>query len=218
MATSSETGKFPNSLELGGIFLEAMDPTFSAPGDTMPKNKMWPHSVRTKYIHSVGVHGKVEFQTTAEAHSYTGIFKGADTGIIRLSSAAKPVVGGQPLAPGLGLKFLRSGKDSANLVAMYSVEGTSGDWNFFSKDFTNHIGPASSAALKALAAKFATETKYIQQVGLSEMSQTSSSTDEIDESKNGKPFPYSLRFEPHEDVKHLFPTDLPGSDPMAYVS
>ena len=30
-------------------------------------------------------------------------------------------------------------------------------------------------------------------------------------------FPWIIRFEPHADVKKLFPTDLPGSDPNAYL-
>lgn len=114
----------------------------------------------------------------------------------------------------MGLKFLRDKTDSANLVAMYSVEGTPGDWNFFSKDFTNHIGPAESGTLKALSAKFATRTKYIQQVGLSDMSQ-------IDENNNyyeRDVYPFSLRFEPHSDVHTLFPKELPGDDPMVYIS
>ena len=92
-------------------------------------------SSRTKYIHSVGTHGKVKF--VPKSNKYTGIFKGANHGIVRFSSAAKPDAnGGQPLAPGMGLKFLRDGKDSANLVAMFSVEGQPNDWNFFSNDFT----------------------------------------------------------------------------------
>ena len=41
-------------------------------------------------------------------------------------------------APGMGLKFLRDGMDSANLVAMYSVDGQE-SWNFFKNDFSNHI-------------------------------------------------------------------------------
>lgn len=127
----------------------------------MPKGASWPYSLRRKYIHSVGVHGKVKFVSTGK-HSYTGIFKGANSGIVRLSSAAQPVVGGQPLAPGMGLKFLRDGGDSANLVAMYSVNGTPDDWNFFSKNFWTKIGPAEGAALNALAAKFAKETPFVQ--------------------------------------------------------
>jgi hypothetical protein len=42
--------------------------------------------------------------------------------------------------PGFGLKFLRDGMDSANLVAMNSVEGTT-YWNFFELDFSTHIPP-----------------------------------------------------------------------------
>jgi len=56
---------------------------------------------------------------------------------------------------------LRDGVDSADLVAMYGVNGTPGDWNFFEKDFMNHIGAAKGAALEAVALKFNTETHWI---------------------------------------------------------
>ena len=59
----------------------------------------------------------------------------------------------------MGLKFLRDGVDSANLVAMNSVNGQPGDWNFFSKTFTTHI-PDPEGPLKALACKFATGTPF----------------------------------------------------------
>lgn len=112
---------------MGGLMVEAMEPTFKAPGDTMPKNSWPPFWTRTKYIHSIGVHAKVKFVSTGN-HPYTGIFKGANYGIVRLSAAAKPeipgyVLTGQPLAPGMGLKFMRDGAESANLVTMYSVNG-----------------------------------------------------------------------------------------------
>jgi len=125
-------------------------------------------STRTKFIHSVGTVGKVKFVSNGK-HEYTGIFKGADHGLIRMSSAAKPDGKSQPLAPGFGLKFLRDGVDSANLVAMFGVNGTPGDWNFFKKDFTTHIGSAKGAALEAVACKFTQATSWIQQVGLSDM-------------------------------------------------
>tara|TARA_B110000305_G_C18793459_1_gene339396 strand:+ start:202 stop:339 length:138 start_codon:yes stop_codon:yes gene_type:complete len=42
----------------------------------------------------------------------------------------------------MGLKFLRDGQDSANLVSMFGLDGQPGNWNFFAHDFTNHIaGP-----------------------------------------------------------------------------
>jgi len=169
-ATKDKSGEFPGA-KLAGIFIESMNPTFDTKGDTMPHNFL---GTRTKYIHSVGTVGKVKLVSSGH-HPFTGVFKGATQGLVRFSSAAAPAVGSQPLAPGLGLKFLRDGMDSANLVAMYSVNGQPGDWNFFANDFTDHIGAASSTALKALAAKFATATKHIQQVGLSNYSEADES-------------------------------------------
>ena len=103
--------------------------------------------------------------------------------------------------------------DSANIVFMNSVEGQPNDWNFFSKEFVNHIPTPTSAQTIALSAKFASVTKYIQQVGLSEMAHFDQHGKESGTTK----FPFSLRFVPHEDVHSLFPTDLPGTDPLAYV-
>lgn len=123
-------------------------------------------SGRTKYIHTVGATGMVRFVTKGD-HDYTGIFEGAEHGLIRLSSAAAPS-SSQPLAPGMGLKFLRDGQDSANLVSMFDVAGQPDDWNFFSNDFVNHIPAASGVALNLLGAKFASYTNFIQEVGLSD--------------------------------------------------
>ena len=49
---------------------------------------------RWKYIHSVGTTGKVKFVPNSAAKGFSGIFKGANYGMIRLSSAAEPVNGG----------------------------------------------------------------------------------------------------------------------------
>ena len=63
----------------------------------------------------------------------------------------------------MGLKWLRDGMDSANLVAMYSVNGQPKEWNFFAHDFNNHISApsASNLPLVALGKKFATVTEYV---------------------------------------------------------
>ena len=60
----------------------------------------------------------------------------------------------------MGLKFLRDGIDSANLVAMLSVDGQE-SWNFFENNWKNHI-PFSEDKLKwPLAEKFSTATPMI---------------------------------------------------------
>lgn len=48
---------------------------------------------RTKYIHSVGLVGKVKFVPTSD-NKYTSSMGGSDYGIIRLSSAAEPKADG----------------------------------------------------------------------------------------------------------------------------
>jgi len=65
-----------------------MSPTFDTKGDAMPLNFLG-LATRSKLIHSVGVVGKVIFKPFGGS-PYTGIFKGANSGIIRLSSAAEP--------------------------------------------------------------------------------------------------------------------------------
>merc|ERR1712098_682542 len=184
-------GSFPG-LELGEIFFEDMCPTMWAMGDELPT--AWTGNTRQKYIHSVGNVATVEFVSTGD-HPYTGIFKGAQHGVIRLSMAAEPDPAVLNTTPGIGLKFLRDGIDSSNLVAMFGVDGQP-SWNFFANDFTNHIPAAQDQALVLLADKFATATPYVQQVGLSDWGE---------KGQDGMPeanvvFPYMLRFEPTGDI------------------
>ena len=97
---------------------------------------------------------KIEWVSSGD-HPYTGMFKGSDAGYIRMS-IAKPIVPlTNNLAPGIGVKLLRDGKDSANFVAMYSVDGQD-SLNFFANDFKNHIPTPHSVSLKPLEARFAT--------------------------------------------------------------
>ena len=51
------------------------------------------------------------------------MFKGADAGFARLSVAKPPDTKSPNLTPGMGVKLLRDGMDSANFVCMYSVDG-----------------------------------------------------------------------------------------------
>jgi len=93
-------------IELAEIFIESMMPSFDTRGDEMLCGG-WFGGCRKKLIHSVGVTGKVKF--IAADSEFDGLFKGADNGLIRFSSAVAPKKGSQPLAPGLALKFLRDG-------------------------------------------------------------------------------------------------------------
>ena len=120
-------------LHLPGVLIEGMAETFDSPGDDMPC--YW-DGCRNKDIHSVGVISKVKFETVDSP--FTGVFKGADYGLIRHSTAAPYDKKTKNLKPGLGLKLLRDGVDSANLVSMFSVDGQD-SWNFFKNNWSNHI-------------------------------------------------------------------------------
>jgi len=212
--SDTSSASWPSALSLGGIFLESMCPTFRQEGDQMASE--WFFSTRTKYIHSVGNVAKVKFVSSGD-HPYTGVFRGAKYGIARLSLAKEPSQDELNTAPGIALKFLRDGVDSANVVAMFGVAGQD-SWNFFANDFSNHIPPATGASLLALSKKFATATPYIQQVGLSDWGEVG---------QDGQPetdvkFPYKLRLQPtgkimFNDTYHGLFTDDLASIPQGSV-
>ena len=103
------------------IFVESMEPTFKGKGDSMPPGYLY--GWRSKLIHSVGVVGSVVFKPSDRYPHYSGIFRGADRGLIRLSAATSVSTGKDVYKPGMGLKFLRDGVDSANLVSMFAIDG-----------------------------------------------------------------------------------------------
>jgi len=180
--------------EMVGIMTEDMCPVFREVGDQLPwEEGIFTDGWRNKYIHTMGTVGQVEWRNLG-GHSYTGVFEGASNAIVRLSLAKEPDTSALNTAPGLGLKILRDEIDSANLVAMYSVDGQE-SWNFFKNDFTNHI-PDGSIALVPLEIKFSEATKYVGEVGLSDWSFYG----ENGEAVANPVFPFMLRFHPTGDI------------------
>lgn len=127
VAQQGKTSSFPGALEFAGAFTESMAPSFETKGDAMETGFF---GTRRKYIHSVGSVAKIHFRPTVGAKKYTGIFKGAKYGIVRFSTAT-PLAANSAMVPGMGVKFLRDGIDSANFLAMNSTEGQPDEWNFF---------------------------------------------------------------------------------------
>lgn len=182
---------------MAGIFGQEMNEVFDFKGDAMIQGKH-------KMIHTVGATGKVKFvpKPNNRGH-FTGMFEKADYGLIRLSAASMP--SSSSIAPGFGLKFLRNNRDSANLVAMYSVDGQP-DFNFFANDFVTHIPPAKSNGLKALEKKFSEATDFIGLVGVSDWAKY----DENGHKESNPKMPFSLRFEPHSDIHNIIPSNFRG--------
>jgi len=155
-----DSGKYPAVLKvLTGIMGESVMVSFDASADVFPEK-------RAKYIHSVGVTGGISFESTGD-HPYSGLFKGAEHGIIRMSSAKAP---SSRIAPGMGIKFFRDGRPSANFVAMYSLDGQAcSETNFFAHEWKNHIENSDNFGLKLIAAKFWQASYCPLMVGLSDL-------------------------------------------------
>jgi len=182
-----------SSLDQGvKLITEPMCPVFRTPGDELPDQG--DGTTRAKVIHTVGAVGRVEWRDLG-GHNYSGVFTGAQHGLVRLSLALEPDTEKLNTAPGMGLKFLRDGVDSANLVAMYSVDGQE-SWNFFKNDFSNHIPDISFGKKATLGVKFATATRNIRQVGISDWGKYGENGVET----ANPSFPYRLRFHPTGNI------------------
>ena len=122
---------------------------------------------RQKHTHGVGAVCK--FTLDIQDSPYTGLFKnGVQTGIIRIGPALDIADGAGPF-PGAGIKFLRTGKSSGNIVIGIS---TNKSYNIFDPDLYplyNHILGASNPQELILVNKFLQGSECPTKVGLSDI-------------------------------------------------
>ena len=135
------------------LFTQDMNLSFDHVGDTMPPG-------RTKMTHPRGVAMKVAFRPTTDS-PYTGIFRGAKHGIMRVSETVRtnPLVA--QTNPGFGLKYLRDGIDSADAVTMFSFDGQP-SFNYFQNRWSTHLPePANTCSRNTIGKKLAETTDHI---------------------------------------------------------
>ena len=127
--------------------------------DNMPEG-------RQKFVHGVGAVCK--FTLDIHDSPYTGLFKnGVQTGIIRIGSALD-MADGAGLMPGAGIKFLRTGKTSGNIVTASLKMQKS--YNLFDPDiYRLHNQPSIPTSNPFLANKFLQATECPTKVGLSDI-------------------------------------------------
>lgn len=89
-----------------------------------------------KAIHPHGSVAKIKF-VPADNNPYTGLFKGADYGLLRASLTGDPEDRG--FAPGLAIKLLADGQPSGNFSALVSLSGQGQNYNFFANRFSNIV-------------------------------------------------------------------------------
>jgi hypothetical protein len=115
-----------------------------------------------KAIHAHGTVAQVEYVSTGD-HPYTGLWQGA-TGLVRLSVTGDPTKRG--FAPGLALKMLVAGQDSANFSALYTLNGQGQDHNFFAHPLSNIVPVVNEFGPQFINGIFRRVTRYPTKLSL----------------------------------------------------
>uniref|UniRef100_A0A6B2LB55 Catalase core domain-containing protein n=1 Tax=Arcella intermedia TaxID=1963864 RepID=A0A6B2LB55_9EUKA len=197
-------------MEIPKLFLESMDSSFDWVGDDMPDGFL---GRRQKLVHSVGT--TVRAKWVATSNPYTGVFKGCDNAFVRFSAAAQPdPTEAKGFTPGIAVKCFRNATNSANVFAMYSLQGQS-SWNFFEHDLTNHVpdlGTDAGFVLEQIRSTFAKGSNYPVMLGLSEFAMM----DQHGRNVASPAFPWRLVFHPVTAIHKAFPS-APSASPFEYV-
>lgn len=125
-----------------------------------------------KYLHSRGSIAKVKIVPVK--NKYTGLFKGAECALLRLSLTYKPLQKlpfgkVSPVAPGLALKIFRNGQPSANVSALVSLDGQGEDFNFFAKPMSNIVPVGDSFGHRLVSSIFKRVSNYPEELKVEEM-------------------------------------------------
>lgn len=97
-----------------------------------------------KPIHPYGTMATVAFESTGN-HPYTGVFKGSECGLLRLSVTGNPADRG--FAPGLAWKTFVDGKPSANVSALYTLSGQGDNHDFFANELSQYVSTEANDTL-----------------------------------------------------------------------
>ena len=172
--------------ELTGLFNHDMNLTYDTISDSMPVG-------RVKMTHPVGTHTKIEFIAHKDS-PYTGIFRGAEHGIMRISETVKTVPHKAKTVPGHGVKFYRDGMSSANWVAMFSLDGQK-SYNFFKNRWTTVVRePNNECARETIGKNLATVTDHIGGTSVMEVAEF----DQYGLKEKYPHWPYQVDVEPYD--------------------
>ena len=198
---SSQYDRLPplKKIDVLGLFLTVLRKKMDRFADRSPRR--W-----KKAIHAHGSVAKIKFVATADS-PFTGLFRGADYGLLRLSVTGEPSDRG--FAPGLAIKLFRDGKPSANFSALVSLVGQGDDYNFFANEFSNIVPIVNSFGPRFINFIFRRVSKYPTKLYLQDLA-------EIDRRgyHESKPYyPYQIFLVPNPQIQfpstpHDFREDL----------
>jgi hypothetical protein len=137
-------------INVAGLFLTPLRVKMDRQADQIPRR--W-----KKAIHAHGSVAKVSFRAV-DATPWSGVFQGAQHGLLRLSLTGAPEA--RSYAPGMALKLLRDRICSANLSALVSLTGQGGNYNFFANELSNIVPVVREFGPKAINLIFRRVTRY----------------------------------------------------------
>ncbi|MCF8060079.1 MAG: hypothetical protein K9K67_12330 [Bacteriovoracaceae bacterium] len=164
------------AIQLLGMTVQQLTKKKALDSDVAPKK--W-----KKFLHRRGSVAKVKIIAT-ENHPYTGVFSGADCALLRLSITYRPTKE-RNFAPGLALKVLRDGAPSANVSALYLLEGQE-NYNFFENPLSNIVPIGRGIGLKLVHGIFKRVTDYPEELGLNHFSNINSTGKKVTSAKAPK--------------------------------
>ena len=143
-------------IDIMGLLLTALTTKMDRLEDEAPS--LW-----RKAIHAHGSVAKIRFIPVNNS-PYTGLFKGADYGVIRASVTGNPSNRG--FAPGLAIKLLANGQPSGNFSALVSLSGQGQNYNFFAKEFSNIVPVVNELGPRVTNLIFRRVTKHPTRIDL----------------------------------------------------
>lgn len=149
-------------IDVIGLFFTALRAKMDRHSDQAPRN--W-----KKAVHAHASLAKIKFVPTPDT-PFTGLFKGADYGLLRCSVTGDPADRG--FAPGLAIKFLIDGKPSENFSALVSLTGQGDNYNFFANEFSNVVPVVNQVGPKLTNFIFKRVSKYPTRLSLEDLSET----------------------------------------------
>ena len=140
-----------------------MNLSYDSVTDTMPIGRL-------KKTHPVGVVSKIEFVPHPDT-PYTGMFRGSEYGIMRISETTATTPEVTKTAPGFGVKLLRDGMYSANLITMFAFDGQK-SFNFFKNRWVTVLREFNNeCARETIGKHLATVTDHIGATSVMEIAE-----------------------------------------------
>lgn len=148
-------------IDVSGLFLTSLRTKMDSQSDEAPSG--W-----KKAIHAHASVAKMRLTPTPDT-PFTGLFRGADFGLMRLSLTGDPAARG--FAPGVAMKFLIDQRPSANFSALVSLEGQGNNYNFFAHEFSNIVPVVNRIGPKLINLIFRRTSRFPTKLDLENLSQ-----------------------------------------------